>query len=158
MSKEKERFFRHVVKGPDLSSCWIWTGAISNDGYGIFWRKDPVTGKDSPIKAHRYVLLLLSQDAQLPEGAQALHKCDNTLCVRASRDGSTHLVLGTRAENMADRARRGRSNLQSNQRSSKKQRAQAAREIRDYIKRKGYSQDLIDQLMKGSIAGQQTLF
>lgn len=62
MSKEQQRFFSHVVKGSAPESCWIWTGAISDDGYGIFWRKGSNTGKDAPMRAHRYALSLVHDD------------------------------------------------------------------------------------------------
>lgn len=32
-----ERFWKHVVKGPAVTDCWIWTGAGGDDGYGRFW-------------------------------------------------------------------------------------------------------------------------
>ncbi len=34
---EVDRFWSHVVKGPCEADCWIWTGAIGDDGYGRFW-------------------------------------------------------------------------------------------------------------------------
>lgn len=30
----QERFFSYVVKGEETHHCWIWTGAIGDDGYG----------------------------------------------------------------------------------------------------------------------------
>ncbi len=33
---ELDRFYRKVVKGPRPDDCWIWTGAIADDGYGRF--------------------------------------------------------------------------------------------------------------------------
>ncbi|WP_420367101.1 hypothetical protein [Curtobacterium sp. L1-20] len=35
-STAPERFWSHVVKGPAPADCWIWTGAIGDDGYGRF--------------------------------------------------------------------------------------------------------------------------
>lgn len=119
---EQQRFFSHVIKGPDSQSCWLWVGAISDDGYGIFWRKDKDTGKDAPIRAHRYALLILSGEEGIGSEHHALHRCDNTLCVKATDDASSHLTLGTRSENMIDRSLRGRSNFQRKS-ASKAQRA-----------------------------------
>lgn len=152
---EPERFFSHVVKGPAPESCWIWTGAISDDGYGIFWRKDPSNGKDSPIRAHRYALSLIQDDLA---DLHALHRCDNTLCVKATAQADTHLTAGTRAENMIDRSRRGRSNFQGRPTKSKSHRAESARILREVTLRDGYSQKAINELMKGIPAEQLTLF
>jgi hypothetical protein len=29
---ELDRFFRKVIKGPAPDDCWIWVGAIADDG------------------------------------------------------------------------------------------------------------------------------
>jgi len=34
---EIDRFWSRVVKGPRAADCWIWTGAIADDGYGRLW-------------------------------------------------------------------------------------------------------------------------
>lgn len=34
--EDVERFWTHVVKGPRETDCWIWTGAIADDGYGQY--------------------------------------------------------------------------------------------------------------------------
>lgn len=31
---EVARFFSRVVAGPGRQDCWLWTGAIGDDGYG----------------------------------------------------------------------------------------------------------------------------
>lgn len=155
MRTEQQRFFSHVIKGPTPESCWIWTGAISDDGYGIFWRKDSITGKDAPMRAHRYALLLIHPDLT---NLHALHRCDNTLCVKATAEPDTHLIPGTRSENMADRARRGRSNLQRRPTKSKTDRAESARILREITLRDGYSQKAVDELMKDIPAEQLPLF
>lgn len=153
MSAERERFFSHVIKGTSTGACWIWTGAISNDGYGIFWRKHPATGADAPMRAHRYALSLIGPaDPSL----HALHKCDNTLCVRATTDDDTHLVYGTRSDNMTDRARRQRGRTINA--AGKEDRAAAARTLRRLTLADGYSQQAVDQLMKGIHPDQATLF
>ncbi|WP_237234485.1 hypothetical protein [Rothia nasisuis] len=155
MNKEQQRFFSHVVKGPSLESCWIWTGAISDDGYGIFWRQDPETKKDTPIRAHRYALSLIQPELT---NLHALHRCDNTLCVKATATAYTHLTAGTRAENMTDRSKRGRSNFQNRKTTTKADRAEAARSLRAITLKTGYSQQAIDQLMKGIPPNQLALF
>ena len=27
-----DRFFSHVVKGPEVHHCWLWCGAVGDDG------------------------------------------------------------------------------------------------------------------------------
>lgn len=152
---EQQRFFSHVIKGPNPESCWIWTGAISDDGYGIFWRKHPQTGADAPMRAHRYALSLIAPAGDV--ALHALHKCDNTLCVKATADSNTHLAYGTRAENMADRARR-RTVATITGGVGKKQRAAAARKLRQLTLDEGYQQFRVDELMKGVYARQEALF
>ena len=43
---ESARFWEKVIKGPGPSACWIWTGAIGDDGYGRFWTQ--TTGAPTP--------------------------------------------------------------------------------------------------------------
>ncbi|MFW0120251.1 hypothetical protein ACN08Y_10095 [Rothia sp. P5764] len=153
---DAKRFNQHIIKSKDPAGCWVWVGAISNDGYGIFWRKNPQTGKDQAVRAHRYALALVH--GELGQDLHALHRCDNTLCVKATADEASHLILGNRAENMADRSRRGRSNFQIGATQSKEQRAEAARKLRLITLRKGYDQQAVNELMKGIPAGQLPLF
>lgn len=34
---ETDRFWSHIVKGPRETDCWVWIGAVEDDGYGRFW-------------------------------------------------------------------------------------------------------------------------
>lgn len=107
------------------------------------------------MRAHRYALSLIYDDLT---DLHALHRCDNTLCVKATAQADTHLIAGTRAENMRDRSRRGRSNFQGRATRSKTDRAAAARTLREITLRDGYMQQAIDELMKGIPAEQLSLF
>ena len=61
--------------------------------YGRFWVKDPVTGKGSVYRAHRFAMqLVMSRELEARE--YVLHRCDNPLCVKATGDDSTHVWLG----------------------------------------------------------------
>ncbi len=91
-----ERFWKKVDKSePD--GCWLWTGGLNEWGYGTFRGVD-----DQTWLAHRFSWVL--EHGDVPEETPCvLHRCDTPRCVRPD-----HLWLGTNAENMADRDRKGR--------------------------------------------------
>lgn len=94
---QEERFWEKVdVRGAD--DCWPWTGATSRHGYGAMRRTGRRGG--TSLKAHRYSAELAGMDI---EGKSVLHSCDNPPCCNPA-----HLRPGTQAENMADKAARGR--------------------------------------------------
>lgn len=153
----EERFFSHVVKGPLPHHCWLWCGAVGDDGYGRFWVKDPATGKGRVFRAHRFAMqLVMSRELEAPE--YVLHRCDNPLCVKATADDSTHLRLGNHSVNMVERSERGRSNFQALRTGSKKERAEAARSLRDATLTGGYDHELVQRFIRELDEGQETLF
>src|SRR3954471_18471885 len=77
-----------------FAGCWIWLRGCSGDGYGAA-RAD---GKS--IRAHR--LSWIAYRGAIPAGMHVLHQCDIPTCVNPD-----HLWLGTHADNMADRSRKG---------------------------------------------------
>ena len=91
----KDRFWAKVdvVEG----GCWEWKAALNN-GYGWF-------NVDGRIKhAHRVAAFLSKKIDSLDTDLHVLHHCDNTKCCNPD-----HLFVGTNADNVADRVRKGRS-------------------------------------------------
>lgn len=87
------RFWAQVEKD---NGCWLWTGAVNSNGYGVF---SVSTG--TKVYAHRYALELVQ--GALRNGSFACHHCDTPRCVRPD-----HLFSGTASENMRDASRKGR--------------------------------------------------
>ena len=93
-----DRVFRFWAKAgpPDENGCREWTGARHRNGYGKFgiW-------PSGTTLAHRMAYELTV--GPIPAGMVVRHSCDKPACVEP-----THLLLGTQADNLADRAARGR--------------------------------------------------
>ena len=87
-----ERFWSKVDKSGD---CWLWLGARTAQGYGSF-----KIGPDTHV-AHRVAYALTF--GPIRKGRLVRHSCDNPPCCNPA-----HLLLGTDADNIADKVDRGR--------------------------------------------------
>lgn len=67
----EQRFWGKVNK---TETCWLWTGYISPQGYGIIPRKNK-----PHIQAHRFSYELAN--GELLNGKRIFHTCENRHCV-----------------------------------------------------------------------------
>jgi len=104
---EVARFTRFVVRRPGPRDCWLWVGAIADDGYGRLWLNR--NGHKRVVRPPRYALALaLARGLVLGEHHIVMHEvCDLPLCVRAETVGG-HLEVGTQAQNLDQMSRAGR--------------------------------------------------
>lgn len=79
----------------NIDECWEWQALKDKHGYGKFKLNDKM------VKAHRFAWELVN--GPIPEGMVIRHNCDNPGCVN-----STHLEIGTQADNVKDMVNRGR--------------------------------------------------
>lgn len=101
--KTRQAAYERIAQLPhnDLG-CWIWQGTTS-EGYGSMM----VEGRRKRAHTWAYELFI----GPIGEGLCVLHTCDDRLCCCPQ-----HLVLGTRAQNMAEMYARGRASTSEQRR------------------------------------------
>ena len=77
---------RIMAKVDKTETCWLWTGALAPNGYGVGWNGERTR------QAHRLVYELLV--GPIPEGKHLDHLCCVRNCVNPD-----HLEPVTQAEN-----------------------------------------------------------
>jgi len=97
MKPFNERFWQKVSQKNE-ESCWEWNAALMN-GYGWF----SINKQIGPKFAHRVSAFLFGLIDDIDSKMHVLHKCDNTKCCNPN-----HLFIGTNADNVIDRVKKGR--------------------------------------------------
>lgn len=99
MGKMLAKFYKNIEKKQvrdHLSPCWLWTGFLNRDGYGVIQ-----FGKKR-VAVHRWSYEFIGEKGPLGK-MLARHKCDNPTCCNPS-----HLEPGTHKQNSQDIIDRGR--------------------------------------------------
>lgn len=89
---------RKILDGIRITAtgCWEWTGFCHPE-----WKYGETGYRGRVWRIHRLIWTIMK--GEIEEGIVVRHKCDNPPCCNPE-----HLVLGTDADNVEDRMRRGR--------------------------------------------------
>jgi hypothetical protein len=87
----KEHFEQHIH---ETKTCWIWTGSISNVGYGLVNAYDNIRKRGQMVTAHRLAWIIY-HDQDIPPKMHVHHSCHEKLCVNPA-----HLSLGTQRQKL----------------------------------------------------------
>ena len=138
-----ERFMTKFVK---TETCWLWTGALNDKGYG--WFNTTSSRPAKPDRASRVAYRLFI--GEIPKGMCVCHKCDNPKCVNPD-----HLFLGTRRDNMIDKISKNRMPIGESTSWSKltEQQVREIRESTDYqyviAEKYGICQQSVSSIKRG---------
>ena len=157
-ASELDRFWAKVVRGPGRGDCWVWIGAISDDGYGRFQIRR--NGAVRVVRPNRYALAV-AFGLHLDEFEVAEHAvCDVPLCVRVVGDGADHVWASTQSANLARMGWRSRGGGAAWARRfrgvTRADRAAASRRLRDAV-RDGWDSERIAAALDSSDAPQLPL-
>lgn len=156
-----ERLWKHVVKGPDVDDCWIWTGAVGDDGYGRFWTAGD-GARQRTMRPQRFLYRHLT-GIDLPPETMLLHRCDVPLCVHVDVDPNvSHLRVGGAADNQLDAARAGRQRnrfmIETYATLPRADRVARSRRLRDVVRENGWNPQLIARALSDAGMEHPTLW
>lgn len=156
-TSELERFFRKVVKGPEPDDCWIWVGAIGDDGYGRFSIRRH--GRERMVRPQRLLHEHLTGE-KLQRDQNLLHECDVPICVHVTTGADSHLFVGDDRMNMRDREQNGRAGRRRVLRRglSRRQLYIRSRELRDVVLTRGWDRAAMSAVLSGNTPDQPSLF
>ena len=154
-----DRFWTKVAKGPAPGDWWLWTGAVSDDGYGRFTLNQD--GKTQAVRPHRFAFHL-AYGVDMDGFGALMHDCDVPICVRATAGADTHLRVGDARLNMLDRLAKNRDTNGSNFRwrgLARRHFAQQSRALRDEVRTHGWSrEERVRAILAGADPDAPTLF
>ena len=84
------------------NGCWEWM-STTKKGYGVFESGSVSMAARKSSKRGAHQVSYEAYNGLIPKGQVVRHTCDNSLCINPD-----HLILGTQADNVADREARGR--------------------------------------------------
>lgn len=84
------------------ADCLIWSGTLSDKGYGRFWFA-PNDGYSSKYRLAHRMAAEIKLGRYLRDDEHACHECDVPACVNPS-----HIFIGTNLDNIADKMSKGR--------------------------------------------------
>lgn len=91
-----DRFHSKIDYGFGVNDCWVWTGALSDEGYGDFWLPTPLGPRDGKtVRAHRFSYVLTYGEIPCETPYLDHLRCIGRFCVNAK-----HLEPVTNEENL----------------------------------------------------------
>ena len=104
MSLDRSAEFRFFAKVEAVDGCWLWTAALHERGYGMFWFEN------SMVRAHRWSWEFFR--GEIPDGLIVDHIChnDDPMCKGGDTCAHRRCVYYEHLDLVPPRVNSGRSN------------------------------------------------